>query len=355
MTGSIDRPLRIALIGGGHGLAMALSGLRRSDVSVTAIVSTADDGGSSGRLRAMLGGHAPGDARRCLLALSDGSLLGSALERRFDSGELSGHVVGNLLIAALADTAGDFAGALDEVGRLLGSRGRVLPASLEPVDLGALTSRGPVEGEVSVSSSGIVRRVWVEPAEAHAHPESLAAIATADTIVFGPGSLFTSVLAALMVPGIVDALERSPARRVYVCNVAPQRNETDGLDAADHLDALLSHRVPVDVMLVDSSSVLPLGSPARPVIDRQVSASNGHSHDPDRLGDVLVEIARSRWTAARVPSPDVSPSGRLALGVTKKSDDGFGTESGQGHTGPPLWTECCAAMGWGESRLGFSR
>ena len=211
---------RVVALGGGHGLAASLSAIRRYASDVTAIVSVADDGGSSGRLRSAFGIPPPGDLRRCLVALADAdSLWADAFEHRFTAGELEGHALGNLMIAGLAATTGDFELALDEAGRLLGAVGRVIPATREPVVLKAVVraadgdGAADVEGQVAVGNSGRIAGVWLVPADPEPTPAALDALAAADQVVIGPGSLFTSVLAVVAVPAIREALAATRARR----------------------------------------------------------------------------------------------------------------------------------------------
>ncbi len=222
---------RVVALGGGHGLAATLTAVRSYASQVTAVVSVADDGGSSGRLRQAFGIPAPGDLRRCLVALGDPTSPWTGFfEHRFDAGELEGHALGNLVIAGLASATGDFAAALEEAGRLVGCAGRVLPASTVPVVLKADADGGPVEGQVNVSSAGRISAVSLVPPDAPAPPAALKAIATADQVVLGPGSLFTSVLAAAIVPEVTEALAATSAQTVYVCNLRPQLPETDDFD-----------------------------------------------------------------------------------------------------------------------------
>jgi uncharacterized cofD-like protein len=242
---------RIVAIGGGHGLATLLRGLKQYSHNITAVVSVADDGGSSGRLRRDLGIPPPGDIRNCLAALSnDEALLTQLFQYRFptQSGGLEGHSFGNLFISALAEITGSFEEAVAESGRVLAISGRVLPSSLHNVCLVAdvmmptTAKEVRVEGESHIPESpGKVMRVWLEPSNPPAFPEVIQAILAADMIVIGPGSLFTSVLPNLLVPDIMDAVRASRAFKAYVCNVATQPGETDGYSCRDHLRALESH------------------------------------------------------------------------------------------------------------------
>ncbi|HEX3623549.1 MAG TPA: gluconeogenesis factor YvcK family protein, partial [Acidimicrobiales bacterium] len=224
---------RVVALGGGHGLAATLAAARRYADDLCAIVSVADDGGSSGRLRAAFGIPPPGDLRKCLVALADpDSLWTSAFEHRFDAGELQGHAFGNLVLAGLAASTGDFEQALAEAGRLLGAVGRVVPATTEPVVLKAVI-RGEggdggdsITGQVAVGSSEGIAGVSLVPADAQSPAAALDALARAVQVVIGPGSLFTSVLAVVVVGDVRDALASTPGRKVYVCNLRPQLPET---------------------------------------------------------------------------------------------------------------------------------
>jgi uncharacterized cofD-like protein len=280
--------MKVVAIGGGHGLAATLRAVRTYSDDITAIVSVADDGGSSGRLREALGIPAPGDLRKCLVALAPpDSLLAQAFEHRFEDG----HALGNLVIAGLVAVTGDFRRALDEAGRLLQTTGRVLPATDVPVMLKAEAAAGPVHGQVNVSETGRIAHVSVVPPDAPTPTEATQAIEQADQIVIGPGSLFTSVLAAVVVPDISNALRHTKATKVYVCNLRPQLPETAGYDVAAHVDALIAHGIDVDVVLCDERW-LPRGDVAVRTV-RTVSAElsgDGPGHDPARLATALADL-----------------------------------------------------------------
>lgn len=281
----------VVAIGGGHGLAATLRAVRTYTRRVTAVVSVADDGGSTGRLRAAVDRPAPGDLRKCLLALSgDDSLLARSMEHRFRNGELEGHAFGNLLIVAMAETGGDLVASLDEIGRLLGVVGRVLPATTEVVELRAeVTSGEQVAGQVAVGGRDDVSTVALAPVDATACEAAVEAISAAEQIVLGPGSLYTSVLAATAVSGVRDAIARSSAQLVYVCNLRPQVHETSGYDVAAHVDALCRHGLRADVVLYD-----PVTMHGAHGVDRAVPAalarSSGLAHDPRLLGAALVDL-----------------------------------------------------------------
>jgi uncharacterized cofD-like protein len=284
------RPAVVAL-GGGHGTAVALRAARRYAGDVTAIVSVADDGGSSGRLRDALGIPAPGDLRRCLVALAEpGSVWAETFEHRFAAGdgELAGHAVGNLVIAGLASATGSFIEALEEAARLLGVAGRVLPATTQSVVLTAEVAGGAVQGQVAVERAGPVSCVSLSPPHPDAPAEAVEAILAADQIVIGPGSLFTSVLAVLAVPDLRLALEKTSAPKVYVCNLRPAPG-TEGFDVAAHVHAVLAHGVGPDVVLYDPATMA-LGATEAPAVAADLARGDGLVHDPARLAGALAGL-----------------------------------------------------------------
>ncbi len=235
----------VVAVGGGHGLSNLLRGLKAYTSNITAVVTVADDGGSSGRLRRELGILPPGDFRNCIAALADDeALLTRLFQYRFTAGAgLQGHSFGNLFLSAMTEITGSFESALVEGGRLLGIQGRVLPSTLQPLTLVAdlQDERGlkRMRGESQVPQSG--RRIVhleIEPTAPPAYPEAVKAILEADLVVLGPGSLFTSIVPNLLVPGLVQALQATSAPVVYVCNVVTQAGETDGFTALDHLEVI---------------------------------------------------------------------------------------------------------------------
>lgn len=241
---------RIVAIGGGHGLSTLLRGLKAYTSKLTAIVTVADDGGSSGRIRESFGILPPGDIRNCLAALSnDEEMLTQLFKYRFSgAGELDGHSFGNLLITALADITGSFESAIAESGKVLSVSGRVLPSTLHDVRLVAdmelphSLNQVRVQGESSIPKmAGRVRRIWLEPNDAPAFPPTLKAVLNADLIVIGPGSLYTSILPNLLVSDLLGAIHASRALKVYVCNIATQSGETDVYTCYDHVRALEEH------------------------------------------------------------------------------------------------------------------
>ncbi len=261
---------RVVILGGGHGQATILRGLKAHTSNLTAIVTVADDGGSSGRLRREMGILPPGDFRNCIAALADDeSLVTRVLQYRFPvSSGLAGHSFGNLFISALAAVTGSFERALGESSQVLAARGRVLPSTLTAVMLAAdvrLEDGTPlrVRGESKIPEvGGEILRVLLEPTSPKAYPRAIQAILSADMIVIGPGSLFTSIMPNLLVPEIEEAIRASQALKVYVCNVATQPGETDGYTAEDHVQALETHVGPglFDVVVLNrlsSDAVLP--------------------------------------------------------------------------------------------------
>ncbi len=248
---------RAVAIGGGTGLPLVLRSLVDLGFETSAIVTMADDGGSSGRLRRQLGILPPGDIRNCLVALAsdEEGMLARVFQYRFTGGEsLTGHALGNLILAALTDLTGDFASAVRFAEHSLHTQGRVLPSTLVDVVLHGVDRSGrEVVGQACMASNPTaVARAYLEPSAPAANPEALEAILAADAIVMGPGSLYTSVIPNFLVEGIASALATSRARRVYVCNVANLRGETAGLDAADQVQALFDHGLgeSIDVALV---------------------------------------------------------------------------------------------------------
>jgi uncharacterized cofD-like protein len=319
-------PLRVVAAGGGTGLPRVLAGLAAGvdpeedrPVEVTAIVTTADDGGSSGALRRAYGLPAAGDVRNCLVALSAGANpLAAVFQHRFEGADgLAGHAVGNLVLAALAQRLGDFGRAVAAAGALLGARGRVLPASDRPVHLVARLEDGRlVRGETSIARAGgrIEEVRLARPADAPR--EAIEAVLSADVVVLGPGSLYSSVLASLVARGMPEALRATAATRVLVVNLLTQPGETDGYSASDHLravkrhlgdvvDVALVHRGPLPGPIaathaaegagpveVDRAELEALG--AVPVLLDLLAPGDLARHDPHKLARALLAIARAR-------------------------------------------------------------
>lgn len=294
--------MKVTGVGGGHGLAATLRAARRYADEVAGVVTVADDGGSSGRLTRELGIPAPGDIRNCLVALSEDSALARLYQHRFGEGTLSEHPLGNLVIAGLTEMTGDFAAAVQQAGELLGAGGLVHPATTQVVALRARVNGEVVRGQVAVQSAGArIQAVYLKPANAVAYEGAVRAILEADQVVLGPGSLFTSLIATVIVPGIKEALARTEACKVFVCNSCTQPGETTALTAGGHLEALLAHAGPyaADVVVVQR----PVLEPAGVAVDRETLefcgvrvveadvASPDGGHDPARLAEVLRSLA----------------------------------------------------------------
>jgi uncharacterized cofD-like protein len=300
--------LKVVAFGGGHGLAASLSALRRVTPDVTAIVTVADDGGSSGRLRQEFGMLPPGDLRMALAALCGdddwGTTWARVVQHRFGgSGDLAGHAVGNLLIAGLWDLLGDPVEALDWMARLLRVTGRVLPMAAVPLDIVAAVegadaaaphALSQVRGQTAVAvANGRVRSISLVPADPPAVPDAVAAVLDADWVVFGPGSWFSSVLPHLLVPSLATALKLSQARKLVALNLVPQPGETDGFSPHRHLEVLADHApsLSFDVVLADSAAVAGAEQELAKGADllraslllADVAADDGARHDPVRL------------------------------------------------------------------------
>lgn len=334
----LARGPRIVAIGGGTGLSALLRGLKEHTSNLTAVVTVADDGGSSGVLRDAFGIPAVGDLRNCIAALADNeTLMADLLQYRFpsdggsiagrpggsidvpptgsgpvpDGPSLAGHPMGNLLLAALtALENGDFEEGVRRMNRVLAVRGQVVPVSPTPVVLHAALGDGrELAGQSVIMRAEGIERVWIEPDGVQPTDEALAAIATADLIVIGPGSLYTSLLPSLLVGPLAEAIAAAPGLRLYVCNVATQLGETSGYDLSDHVEALVRHtRVGMlDLVLANNrfDARIPDGWPARPVhlrwppkvenaprlvLEDVVDESNAHRHDPAKLAAALIGL-----------------------------------------------------------------
>lgn len=328
--GAVEPELRIVTIGGGTGLSTLLRGLKQHNVALTAIVTVGDDGGSSGRLRAEFNMPSPGDIRNCLVALADSeTLLGDLFQYRFEAEDsvLHGHSFGNLFITAMTQVSGSFEQAVIESSKVLNIRGTVLPSSLEDILVTARTT----DGEVVRGESNIPRarkqidRVFIEPEHAEAYDPAIVAILSADLVVLGPGSLYTSVIPNLLVEGIAHALRFAPGEKVYVCNVATQLGETDGYAVIDHLRALDRHAggLSVDRVLINSnldpgherikpewhvSAVDFTGAwefADKVIVDSRdiVNPEFPLRHDPDKLSAALMAIGREHVQARQQRTP----------------------------------------------------
>ncbi len=305
---------RIVAIGGGTGLSSLLRGLKTYTSNLSAIVTVADDGGSSGRLRDEYRILPPGDFRQCLVALADAEpLMKQLFDHRFKEGSLDGHSFGNLFIMAMADVTGNFEHALRESGKVLAVKGTILPSTLQDVTLVASMNGRSVEGESKIPKQNEpISQVFLKPDGAQANPEAVQAILNAELVVIGPGSLYTSILPNLLVEGMVEAIKASPALKVLVCNLASQKGETDGYDVDDYLRVIREHVGSnlFDFVLVNSNhSHMPTGGQAQ-VIFRSEDASTHPEvrfiaadvvnvrlpshHDPDKLARTIM---RRVWQA----------------------------------------------------------
>lgn len=312
MNRSHQRPLKVVALGGGHGLAASLQALRHVTADITAVVTVADDGGSSGRLRQELDVLPPGDLRMALAALCAHSDWGvtwrEVLQHRFSSaGPLNGHAVGNLLIVALWELLGDPVAGLELIGELLGAEGRVIPMAAVPLEIEADVSHDgwansqTIRGQSRVAvTSGHVHKLRLQPPDAPARPEAIEAIHEADWVILGPGSWYTSVLTHLLVPGLAHALRTSTAKVGLTLNLASQPGETGGFSAADHVRVFQQYAPEqrIDTVIADPSAVEDLddlndtakGVGAR-VLYRQVSAGDGSArHDSLRLAAAYRDV-----------------------------------------------------------------
>ena len=317
----LSRGPRIVALGGGTGLSVLLRGLKDYSSNLTAIVTVADDGGSSGRLRQEFNVVAPGDIRQCIAALAESEPLMTRLfQYRFQNGEgLEGHSFGNLFIVAMASVTGSFETAVHEVGRVLNVRGSILPSTVVDVTLSARTQDGElVHGEHTITEQGAcIRELYLNPPHAEAHPDAVRAILDADLVVIGPGSLYTSVLPNLLVEDLRQALLATSAQRLFVCNVATEHGETDEFGVAEHLEAVLRHTAPgiIDAVVAnDNIASLPeawrsepvaLGSPdARVLRDLRVvqadvvADENRYRHDFAKLATAILDVYHGRENGA---------------------------------------------------------
>ncbi|MFC5450897.1 gluconeogenesis factor YvcK family protein [Paenibacillus aestuarii] len=317
---NLQRTPRIVVIGGGTGLSVMLRGLKEKPVDITAIVTVADDGGSSGILRNEMQMPPPGDIRNVLTALADVEpLLSMILQYRFQAGTgLAGHSLGNLILAALTDITGDFVTAVQEMNRVFAVKGRVLPASSHAIVLKAEMEDGTlVTGESKIPlAEGRIKRVYIEPANVTPLAEAVHAIREADAILCGPGSLYTSLLPNLLVPQVAQEIMKSEAVKIFICNVMTQPGETDDYSVSDHLDAIydhLGHHL-FDYVIVNNGEIPPQvqakyaeqGSKAvhldldevtkrgyQVIADRLVLFRTYLRHDAEKLSDHIYQLVSS--------------------------------------------------------------
>ena len=305
---------RIVAIGGGTGLSALLRGLKTYTSNLSAILTVADDGGSSGRLRDEYRILPPGDFRQCLIALADAEpLMKQLFEHRFKEGSLNGHSFGNLFIMAMADVTGNFEHALRESGKVLAVKGTIVPSTLQDVTLVASINGRSVEGESKIPKQNApISQVFLKPDGAQVNPEAAQAILNAELIVIGPGSLYTSILPNLLVEGMVEAIKASPALKVLVCNLASQHGETDGYDVTDYLRVIHEHVGSnlFDFVLVNSNHAhLPTGGQTQVIFRSEdavqhpevrfiaadvVNVRVPSHHDPDKLARMIM---RKVWQA----------------------------------------------------------
>jgi uncharacterized cofD-like protein len=305
---------RIVAIGGGTGLSTLLRGLKTYTSNLSVIVTVADDGGSSGRLRDEYRVLPPGDFRQCLIALADAEpLMKQLFDHRFKEGSLNGHSFGNLFIMAMADVTGNFEHALRESGKVLAVKGTIVPSTLQDVTLVASINGSNVEGESKIpKQNGRISQVFLKPDGAQVNPEAAQAILNAELVVVGPGSLYTSILPNLLVEGMVEAIKASPALKALVCNLASQHGETDGYDVDDYLRVIHDHVGGnlFDFVLVNSNhSHAPTGGQSQVIFKADdatkhpevrfiaadvVNVRIPSHHDPDKLARVIM---RKVWQA----------------------------------------------------------
>ena len=309
-----SRGPRVVAIGGGTGLSSLLRGLKTYTSNLSVIVTVADDGGSSGRLRDEYRILPPGDFRQCLIALADAEpLMKQLFDHRFKEGSLNGHSFGNLFIMAMADVTGNFEHALRESGKVLAVKGTIVPSTLQDVTLVASINGHTVEGESKIPQQNApISHVFLKPDGAQVNPEAAEAILNAELVVIGPGSLYTSILPNLLVEGMVEAIKASPALKVYICNLASQQGETDGYNVDDYLRVIREHVGSnlFDFVLVNSNLAhLPTGGQSQVIFRPEDSSVHPEvrfisadvvnvrvpsHHDPDKLAR---SIMRRVWQA----------------------------------------------------------
>ena len=308
----------IVVIGGGTGLSTLLKGIKEHSSNITAIVTVTDDGGSSGRLREEMGILPPGDIRNCIVALADKeTLMEKVLQYRFKNGDLAGHSLGNLFLAAMSEVCGSFYEGIKALSGILAIRGKVIPTTLHDVKSGAeLIDDSTVLGEYNISKSNKrIKRVFLTPEDCKPVAEAICAIETADIIALGPGSLYTSVISGLLVKDIVNAIENSNALKIYICNVMTQPGETAGYTASEHLRAITDHagdiveyimvntQVPpasllkkyelkgAEVVYVDTGDIKRMG--VKLVERNLILETDVLRHNPKKLAEAIIDLYRS--------------------------------------------------------------
>lgn len=308
---------RIVVIGGGTGLSVLLRGLKKYSSNLTAVVTVTDDGGSSGRLRTELGVLPPGDIRNCLVALAETeTLMDKIFQHRFKLGRgIEGHNLGNLLLVAMTEITGDFVSAIKEVAKVLAVRGQVIPSTLEHVILGAKMKDGQViKGETAIRKyNGAIKNVFLIPEECQPVPATLDAIMQADAIIFGPGSLYTSIMPNLLVKGIDETIAASKAVKIYISNIMTEQGETDNFTAADHLKVISDslNNTSIDYVVINTGIVdgvrlkryqeeqaIPVASTfeaihkmgIKVIGEDMVSNTDVAWHDADKLAQTVIKI-----------------------------------------------------------------
>ena len=311
---------KIVVIGGGTGLSTMLYGLKEYTSNITAIVTVADDGGSSGKLREQFGLVPPGDIRNCLVALADTEpLMSSLFQFRFGKAELKGHSFGNLFITAMTEITGDFEKAVKESSKVLAIRGQVIPSTLEEVGLIAEYADGStIAGESKIAEEKKpIKRIYLSRKDCEPTPEAVSAIKAADAIVIGPGSLYTSIIPNLLIEGVTKAILESKALKIYVCNIMTQSGETDSYKASDHIEALVAHAksklfdycilnlaqiTPEFVEKYEEESACPVLADAEKieemgfsvVKENLVSTSDFIRHDAQKLARIIMDLLEAK-------------------------------------------------------------
>ena len=326
------KKISIVTIGGGHGLSSLLRGLKKVTRNITAVVTVADNGGSSGALRRDMGILPPGDIRSCLTALADDEeFMTQVLQYRFSSASGVGqHNMGNLLLTALADITGSFEQGIHELASILAIRGKVTPSTLADINLAAdieftdpngKVSTKCVKGESQITEShGHILRCWIEPENVSANPEAIRAILNADLLLMGPGSLYTSILPNLMVPGIANAVAASSAKRLYICNLTSQPGETDNMDSYDHVKIIRKYIPDAELDGMICNNFYPDSLPnhiswckistrtecrIKTFEENLIDENYPWRHAPDKLTNVLIQA----WEALKEPSDNLNLNG----------------------------------------------